>query len=72
MMHHLDSDDIRLVDEILSQHLRGLVREIASTDDRDFRTELRQRYERIEALRARLVGRPLASAEAPLAIGLEH
>jgi hypothetical protein len=58
MMHHLDSDDMRLIDEILSQHLRGLVAEIAHTDDRAFRDGLRERHDRVEALRCRLVSPP--------------
>ena len=61
MMHHLDMDDMRLLDETLSQHLRGLLDEIAHTDDRDFRDELRGRYDRIDALRRRLT-RPPAEA----------
>lgn len=57
MMHHLDSDDIRLIDEVLSQHLRGLLGEIAHADDREYRDGLRERHERIDQLRQRLTGR---------------
>jgi hypothetical protein len=57
MMHHLDTDDMRLLDEVLSQHLRGLLGEIAHADDRAFRDDLRARHERIDVLRQRLTGR---------------
>jgi hypothetical protein len=64
MMHHLDSDDMRLLDDILSQHLRSLLAEIAHADNRAFRDHLRDRYERVEALRRRLTSRPEATAGA--------
>jgi hypothetical protein len=54
MMHHLDSDDMRLLDEVLSQYLRGLLAEIAHADDRAFRDQLRARHEQVDALRRRL------------------
>lgn len=58
MMHHLDMDDMRLIDEILSLHLKGLVSEIAHADDRAFRDGLRERYEKVDALRRRLTAVP--------------
>lgn len=60
MLHHLDTADVRLLDDILSQHLRGLLVEIAHADDRAFRDELRGRHEEVEALRRRLTSPPVA------------
>lgn len=55
MLHQLDTDDIRILDEVLSQQLRTLLNEIAHADDRAFRRSLLDRYERIESIRHHLV-----------------
>ena len=59
MLHQFDADDIQVLDEVLAQQLRTLLFEIANADDRQFRQSLRQRYERIEAIRMRLIGPPV-------------
>ena len=60
MLHEFDQDDIRLLDEVLTQHLHTLLFEIANADDRAFRADLRLRYERLDAMRRRVTGSPVA------------
>lgn len=57
-MLQFDADDIRILDEVLSQQLRTLLFEIAHADDRRFRQSLQQRYERLASIRQRLIGPP--------------
>jgi hypothetical protein len=59
MLHQFDADDIRILDEVLGQQLRTLLLEIAHADDREFRHALRERYERLESIRHRLIGPPV-------------
>ena len=62
-MLQFDADDIRILDEVLSQQLRTLLFEIAHADDRRFRLSLQQRYERLASIRQRLIGPGVLQAE---------
>jgi hypothetical protein len=62
MLPQLDTDDTRLLDDVLSQQLRRLLLQIAHADDRSFRHQLRQRYEQLEAIRRKIVGQAPAQA----------
>jgi hypothetical protein len=59
MLHQFDADDIRILDEVLSQELRTLLMEIAHADDRLYRDALRERHARLASIRLRLVGPPV-------------
>lgn len=59
MLHQFDTDDIRLLDEVLEHELKTLLLEIAKADDRAFRDELRHRHARLESIRKRLAGPPV-------------
>ena len=64
MMHHLDTGDMRLLDEVLSHYLQGLRDELAHTDKRELRDELRARHDLVEALRRRLTTPPAPTLDA--------
>jgi hypothetical protein len=55
MISDLTSADVLLLDEVIRQHLKGLLGEIAHADDRAYRDELRQRHEQLEDIRHRLM-----------------
>ena len=58
MLHQFDTDDIRLLGEVLDQHLRTLLFELGRADSPDFKEDLRRRYDRLDAIRRRLAGPP--------------
>lgn len=53
MFVSFDEPELRELEDILRLHLQGLLREIVHTDNREYRSELRQRYERLEAMQRR-------------------
>ena len=58
MTLELDGDQVRLLHEVLGLQLRALLAEIAHTDDRAFRDDLRIRHQHLDDIRQRLA--PLA------------
>lgn len=58
----LSAAESELLLHILEQHLHELVREIAHTDNREFRALLRAREELLEGLRQRLEAGAAATA----------
>jgi hypothetical protein len=58
LLIELSDADTHLLRQILRNERKGLLMEIAHTDDRAFREDLRRRHERIETLAALLEGPP--------------
>ncbi len=54
MMLAVTEEEARALDELLEQKLRDMRLEIAHTDDRAYRSDLRDRYDHLERLRLRL------------------
>lgn len=54
MMLAVTDEEARVLDEVLDGKLRDMRLEIAKTDDRAYRSDLRDRYDHLERLRARL------------------
>jgi hypothetical protein len=54
MMLTMAEEERRDLTEVLDGHLREMLLEIARTDDRDYRDDLRRRYERLERVHTRL------------------
>ena len=54
MMLAVTDEEARVLDEMLEGQLRAMRLEIAHTDDRAFRSDLRDRYDHLERLRVRL------------------
>ena len=54
MMLAVTDEEARVLDELLEARLREMRLELAHTDDRAYRSDLRDRYDHIERLRARL------------------
>ena len=54
MMLAVTDEEARVLDEVLDAQLAEMRMEIARTDDRAFRSDLRDRYDHLERLRARL------------------
>jgi len=54
MMLAVTDEEARVLDELLEGQLRSMRLEIAHTDDRAFRSDLRDRYDHLERLRLRL------------------
>jgi hypothetical protein len=50
----LTPEEMRELRQAMEEHLHGLRVELADTDMREFKTELRHRIERLEAITARL------------------
>lgn len=57
MKIEFDDTEVQLLEEVLGQHLRTLLTEIAHADDRAFRDQLRLRHEQVDAIRHRLTRR---------------
>ncbi len=54
MMLAVTDEEARELDEVLDARLREMRMEIAHTDDRAYRSDLRDRYDHLERLRLRL------------------
>ena len=54
MMLPVTDEEATTLDELLDQKLRDMRLEIAHTDDRAYRSDLRDRYDHLERLRLRL------------------
>jgi len=54
MMLAVTDEEARALDELLDGRLREMRVEIAHTDDRAYRSDLRDRYDHLERLRLRL------------------
>jgi len=54
MMLAVTDEEARVLDEVLDGHLRQMRLEIAKTDDRAYRSDLRDRYDHLERVRQRL------------------
>lgn len=54
MMLPVTDEEATALDELLDQKLRDMRLEIAHTDDRAYRSDLRDRYDHLERLRLRL------------------
>jgi hypothetical protein len=54
MMLAVTDEEARALDELLDAKLRDMRMEIAHTDDRAYRSDLRDRYDHLERLRLRL------------------
>jgi hypothetical protein len=54
MMLPVTDEEARVLDDLLAAHLKEMRMEIANTDDRAFRSDLRDRYDHLERLRLRL------------------
>ena len=54
MMLAVTDEEATALDELLDQKLRDMRLEIAHTDDRAYRSDLRDRYDHLERLRLRL------------------
>lgn len=54
MMLPVTDEEATTLDEVLDQKLRDMRLEIAHTDDRAYRSDLRDRYDHLERLRLRL------------------
>ena len=54
MMLAVTDEEARALDELLDDRLREMRLEIAHTDDRAYRSDLRDRYDHLERLRLRL------------------
>ena len=61
MMLPVTDEEATTLDEVLDQKLRDMRLEIAHTDDRAYRSDLRDRYDHLERLRLRL--KELATGE---------
>jgi hypothetical protein len=56
MMLAVTDEEARVLDEVLDAQLAEMRMELARTDDRAFRSDLRDRYDHLERVRARLNG----------------
>ena len=56
MMLAVTDEEARVLDEVLDGTLKQMRLEIAKTDDRAYRSDLRDRYDHLERLRTRLKG----------------
>jgi hypothetical protein len=54
MMLAVTDEEARVLDEVLDGQLKQMRLEIAKTDDRAYRSDLRDRYDHLERLRMRL------------------
>jgi hypothetical protein len=54
MMLAVTDEEMRELDDVLETRLREMRGEIARTDDRAYRSDLRDRYDHLERLRLRL------------------
>jgi len=54
MMVAVTDEEARALDDVLDEKLRQMRLEIAHTDDRAYRSDLRDRYDHLERLRLRL------------------
>jgi hypothetical protein len=54
MMLAVTDEEARVLDDILDGKLREMRLELAKTDDRAFRSDLRDRYDHLERVRTRL------------------
>ena len=54
MMLAVTDEEARALDELLDARLREMRVEISHTDDRAYRSDLRDRYDHLERLRLRL------------------
>jgi hypothetical protein len=63
MMLAITEEEARELDELLDQNLREMRGEIARTDDRAFRSDLRDRYDHLERLRLRLKQTSISAAD---------
>jgi hypothetical protein len=54
MMLPVTDEEVTALDELLDARLREMRMEIAHTDDRAYRSDLRDRYDHLERLRLRL------------------
>lgn len=56
MMLDIAEDESRELCMLLNARLREMLHELNHTDDREYRQDLRSRYDRLEKLRSRLSG----------------
>ena len=56
----LDDNEVRILQELLQSDLKELLREIAHTDHREYRTELQLREEIVQRILDRLQAAPVA------------
>jgi hypothetical protein len=61
MMLPITDEEARELDQLLDGSLREMRGEIARTDDRAFRSDLRDRYDHLERIRLRLEQAKLGS-----------
>jgi len=54
MMLAVTAEEARVLDEVLDGKLKDMRLEIAKTDDRAYRSDLRDRYDHLERVRMRL------------------
>ncbi|HEY2748866.1 MAG TPA: hypothetical protein VGL86_29800 [Polyangia bacterium] len=54
MMLAVTDEEARVLDDVLATQLDEMRFELARTDDRAFRSDLRDRYDHLERIRARL------------------
>jgi hypothetical protein len=54
MMLAVTDEEARVLDDVLDGQLAEMRLELARTDDRAFRSDLRDRYDHLERVRARL------------------
>ena len=54
MMLPVTDEEVTALDELLDARLREMRMEIAHTDDRAYRSDLRDRYDHLERVRQRL------------------
>jgi hypothetical protein len=64
MMLAMTDEEARELDQVLDGHLREMRGEIARTDDRAYRSDLRDRYDHLERLRLRLKQASIGGDEA--------
>jgi hypothetical protein len=63
MMLAISDEESRELDEVLDSQLREMRGEIARTDDRAYRSDLRDRYDHLERLRLRLKQASISAGE---------
>ena len=64
MMLAMTDEEAGELDAVLDSQLRSMRGEIAHTDDRAYRSDLRDRYDRLERLRLRLKQASIGAAQA--------
>jgi len=64
MMLAVTDEEARMLDELLDGQLAEMRMELARTDDRAFRSDLRDRYDHLERFRIRLLQASATTDEA--------